>query len=118
MGRQLIIVLLLALTMSGCSKFFVKDTQVQYVPVLYCPAPPEVSRPELPIHQMTPAQAKNPGEVVKHYKATVRALMGYSESLEYIIKFYSDSDKEYEELRKKLEDDINSGKYGKVEPTK
>lgn len=112
MGYKIIPLLLVLLFTTGCSKFFVKDTQVQYVPILYCPDPPTVTRPELPIHNMTPEQAKNPGEVVKHYKATVRSLMGYSEDLEFIIRYYNEADKEYEDLRLELEEAINSGSFG------
>ena len=115
MGYKIIPLLVLLAFTSGCSTFFVKGTKVQYVPILYCPDPPTVVRPELPIHKMTPVQKQNAGEVVKHYKATVRSLMGYSEDLESIIRYYNEADKEYEELRLKLEEEINSGVFA---PTK
>ena len=112
MGYKIIPLLLVLLFSTGCSKMFVKDTQVQYVPVLYCPDPPTVVRPDLPIHNMTPEQMQSAGEVVKHYKATVRSLMGYSEDLELIIRYYNEADKEYEDLRLELEEAINSGTFG------
>jgi len=112
MGYKIIPLLLVLLFTAGCSGKFVRDTQVQYVPVLFCPDPPTVERPELPIHNMTPEQKQNAGEIVKHYKASMRSLMGYSEDLEFIIRYYHEADKEYEDLRLELEEAINSGTFG------
>lgn len=112
MGYKIIPLLIVLLFTTGCGKMFVRDTQVQYVPILYCPDPPTVVRPELPIHNMSPEQKRVPGEVAKHYKATVRSLLGYSEDLESIIRYYNEADKEYEDLRLELEEAINSGTFG------
>jgi hypothetical protein len=38
--------------------------------------------------------------------------MGYSEDLEFIIRYYNEADKEYEQLRLELEEAINSGRFG------
>lgn len=112
MGYRIIPLLLVLLLSTGCGKLFVKDTQVQYVPILYCPEPPTVERPELPIHNMTPEQKQDAGEIVKHYKASMRSCMGYAEDLELIIRYYNEADKEYEDLRLELEEAINTGTFG------
>jgi len=72
----------------------------QKVEILYCPAPPEITRPELPIHQMTPVQEQNDGEVVKHWKATVLLLMGYTKELETIVDKQKEINKVYEDKKK------------------
>lgn len=81
-----------------------QEVQIQTVnvPILYCPAPPQVERPALPIHEMTPEQRHNAGEVVKHYKATVKTLQGYALELERIIEQYGENSQQYEELKQEL----------------
>lgn len=78
------------------------EVQEVQVPLLYCPAPPAISAPSLPIHNMTPEQLSNPGEVVKHYKATVKTLLGYIDELEQGLGSYDETSKEYGELREKF----------------
>ena len=98
--------MLLAFT-TGCMPGTVKlRTEVQqvYVPLLYCRAPPDILRPALPIHQLTDADADDPGKVVVHYKATVKVLEGYITELEAIVKQYDQSNAAYEELRKRFEE--------------
>jgi len=79
------------------------DVKELKVDVLYCPAPHEVARPELPIHQMTPEQKKNDGEVAKHYKATIKTLMGYSKELEKVVDKQKEINTEYEKKKKELD---------------
>ena len=62
------------------------EVQEVQVPLLYCPAPPELSEPQLPIQNMSPQQLADQGEVVKHYKATVKTLLGYIDELEKGLK--------------------------------
>ena len=57
--------------LTACMPSTVKlRTEVQqvYVPLLYCPAPPDIMRPVLPIHALTDEDANDPGKVVVHYK--------------------------------------------------
>lgn len=96
----------LVLALTACGPGTVKlRTEVQqvYVPLLYCPAPPSISRPALAIHDLTAEDANDPGKVVIHYKATVKQLEGYVTELETIVKQYDKSNAEYEELRKRFE---------------
>ncbi len=79
------------------------DVKVQKVEILYCPAPPEVARPILPIHQMTTEQKQNAGEVAKHYKATVKTLMGYSKELEKVVDKQKEINTEYEKKKTELD---------------
>jgi len=81
----------------------VTETQDRYVDVLYCPAPPEIERPPLPIHNMTPEQEMKDGEVAKHYKATVKTLMGYSKELEKVVDNQKQINKAYVDKKKELE---------------
>ena len=90
--------------LSGCGEDRIKcDVQKQYVDVLYCPAPPDIQRPILPIHTMTPEQAQSDGEVAKHWKATVKSLMGYSKELETVVDKQKEINKVYEDKKKELE---------------
>jgi hypothetical protein len=94
----------LVLVGCGCKEKTIKtEVQKQYVDVLYCPAPPEINRPALPIHTMTPDQKKSDGEVVKHYKATVKTLQGYAVELETIVDKQKEINKAYEDKKKELE---------------
>lgn len=83
----------------------VKET---LVPIIYSPAPPVIERPALPIHNMTSEQLKEDGIVVKYYKGTVKALIGYSKELEKALSEYSKINKAYlneeEKLRNKFGD--------------
>jgi len=96
-----------SLTLFGCAGNETIDITShvieQKVEVLYCPAPPEIARPELPIHQMTPKQRNNAGEVAKHYKATVKTLIGYSKELEKVVDKQKEINTEYEKKKKELE---------------
>ena len=106
------------LLLAGCGTAPIKvNTEVKetLVPVLYCPAPPVVERPDLPIHQMTDEQLKEDGAIAKHYKATVKSLLGYSEELEKALKKYNEINEAYDEERKKLE--AKQAEKNKVKPT-
>lgn len=97
------------ITLVGCSWFgggtidINTGVKEQYVEVLYCPAPPEIARPDLPIHQMTPVQLLNDGEVAKHTKATIKVLLGYSKELEKVVDNQKQINTEYEKIKKELE---------------
>lgn len=92
--------------MAGCVSEPIKintDVKEIYVPVIYSPAPPVIKRPELPIHSMTETELTEDGTVVKYYKATVKALMGYAKELENALDEYDKINKAYEEERKTIE---------------
>ena len=95
-----------SLVLVGCSckeDTIRTEVQKQYVDVLYCPAPPEISRPVLPIHTITPEEKQNDGEIAKHYKATVKTLQGYAIELESIVDKQKEINKAYEDKKKELE---------------
>lgn len=101
------ITILLALLLVGCGSAPVKlrtETVEVFKPILYCPAPKwnELDRPELAIHQLTTDQAQSPGEVAKHYKATVRQLEDYANRLERALQQYDSTNAAYEELRQQF----------------
>ena len=58
------------------------------VPVLFVERPPVVRRPELAISRLTPEQARDPGLLVQHYKASVQQLLAYARDLESIVAAY------------------------------
>ena len=106
-----IILALSALLLYGCAGQTIKtEAQETYVPILFCPAPPVIGRPELPIHQMSPTQINSSGEIVKHYKASVIVLQGYAVELEKALKQYENTNEAYDDLRKELINDIESKK--------
>ena len=87
----------------GCTSRSIKtDVQETFVPILYCPAPPTITRPDLPIHQMSPNQIASSGELVKHYTATIIVLQGYAQELEQTLEQYNITNRAYDQLRDQL----------------
>lgn len=82
------LVLILTVMISACASTGIKQPDVVKVPVLFCPAPSEYHRPDMPIEQMTDNQKQSPGEVAKRYKATIKALQGYISELETQLDNY------------------------------
>lgn len=96
--------MLLSFVLIGCGPDRVKtDTIEMKVPVLYCPAPPVIPRPVLPIHTMTEEELNSGGEVVKHWKASTISLLEYSKQLEIGLGKYFDINMSYEDLKLKME---------------
>jgi len=62
------------------------EVQTVKVPIYMCPTNhSEINRPERPvlmIEFLTPEDMKDPGKVVKAYKAAIKQLQGYAVSLE------------------------------------
>jgi len=93
--NKIIITILVAVTLTGCGLF---DTRVQYrdkiVPIYTVPAPPEIERPELPIHlprYRNPVFLANPdniGQIAQDYTISLRLLLNYSQAQEEIIDTY------------------------------
>lgn len=104
-NSKLIVIGGIALLLTGCAF----DQQVVYknveVPVLYCPMPPDIVRPELPIGDLKPEDEKDPGLVGQKYKATVKMLEDHIKQLEEILQKYKDASK-------------NSSPVPKVSPVK
>jgi len=116
MGKLILLSLIILLT--GCGDRNIKiNTEVKetLVTVLYSPAPPDIKRPSLPIHQMTDEQVKEDGLVAKYYKATIKTLLGYSGELEKALAEYSKINKAYEEERKKIETKIKEKNSAKAQ---
>lgn len=102
---RLIIALCALSALTGCGFFkpTIKDnTQEVKVGILYCPAPPDVRRPTLPIETMP--ESSPDGEVVKNYKATIAALQGYVKELEAIIEKYDEAAKNSQPIKKFIDD--------------
>lgn len=95
---KVVFVCVVAIMITACAPLR-KETEVQDVnkPILYCPAPDKVERPELAIH--TISQDDSQGVVVKKYKATVKQLLDYSRQLESQLQKYNKTNEAYEELR-------------------
>lgn len=104
--KKLIVAAMLVVLVSGCAGKQIRirsEVQEVQVPLLYCPAPPELNQPVLPIQEMTEEQKADPGEVAKYYKATVRALLGYVGELEKALDSYDATNEAYDELRNKFQ---------------
>jgi hypothetical protein len=84
MAKKSLISLLLILT--GCTHEVVR-IQKENVPVLYCPKPPVINRPNLAIDTITDKDTD--GDVVVKYEATIKALQDYSKNLETIVDSYN-----------------------------
>lgn len=107
--KSLIVALVASVALSGCSLFSPKiktDVQKVLIPVVSIPMPPEMERPELPIDNMSQEQIDSDGEVVKHYKATVKVLQNYINELELVIENYRVQSKNAEVIRKEVEESI------------
>lgn len=106
MGRKIVAIIIFGLlsgcaTMGGATK---TDIQYVYKPILVCPEPPSTSRPLLLIDQLSEDDKVDPGKVAQSYKATVKQMSDYIEELETIIKHYDTTSKQYEELRKVVDE--------------
>lgn len=94
------IILIIILLLVGCTNQPIRvktETQQVKVPILYCPAPPIIEKPLLPIHQMNEQQKNNQGEVAKHYAATIKMLFGYIKQLELALQLYDQANKDYDD---------------------
>jgi hypothetical protein len=102
-------ILIVVATFAGCAT--TKDIKLTTttvpvaVPLLYSPAPPDITRPDLPHLHMTPADEKIDGKVVQAYAASIQALLGYTTQLETIVAQYKDINQSYAGLRQKLIED-------------
>lgn len=106
MARTAIAVILASALLVGCGGTEIRlknEVQEVFVPMLYCPAPPGIERPSLPIHTMTAEQAADPGYVAKAYKASMVLLQGYAHELEQALDSYNEANAAYDELRTKFE---------------
>jgi hypothetical protein len=92
---KLILMISLVVSLSGCSFL---EPRIEYrdklVPVYTVPAPPEIERPELPIHSpryQDIAFLSNPnniGQIVQDYTVSLRLVLNYSLAQEEIIETY------------------------------
>lgn len=87
------------------SQKVVTETIEVKVPLLYCPAPPKIVKPELPILQMTDEQAAIDGEIAKHYKATIRVLIQYAKDQKMALDEYENISSSYDKLKKEIVED-------------
>lgn len=66
----------------GCESYGAKEIQTVKVPVIYCPEPPRVARPDLQIHELEDSDKTDYRKVAKAYAATVKELEYHIEYLE------------------------------------
>ena len=79
--------ILLPLFLTACSQQPVKiETKIVEVPKLYCPEPPLIEKPNLAIN--TISESDDIGDIAVKYKASIKALQLYSQSLERALKLY------------------------------
>lgn len=100
-----ITILLFALFVVGCGSNPVKkETEVQQVnkPILYCPAPQNIERPQLATETIKAEDSS--GEIAKKYKAAVRQLLDYSKQLESQLNRYDQTNEAYQQLRQEFKE--------------
>lgn len=101
MARRTIIVIF-SFFLISCESIPTKVEQVQ-VPVLICPKPPDIEKPDLEIYKLTEEDRKDPGKVAQAIKITLIQLQSYGVLLETIVKTYKNTSEEYDKLRQELE---------------
>lgn len=94
--------------LTGCSTTprqidLTTKTVPQSVPILYCPAPLQIARPDLPIETMLSADAAIDGKVVENYAATITTLEGYVIQLETELTQYQKDHDQYAALAETLD---------------
>jgi len=104
--KKIIIALLVSGVLAGCATTqgikLTTQTVPQAVPILYCPAPPALTRPTLPIQHLSDADMNNDGLLAKAFAESVEALIGYSEQLEDITGQYKNVSDSYATLKAKI----------------
>ena len=89
--------------MSGCSWL---PTNTEYVkvsyPIMICPAPPEVKKPDLYINKLTQADSKDYGKVAQYYDITLQQLTSYIDQLEMVIDQYNKTSEAYQQMENEV----------------
>lgn len=93
--------------LSGCAMNKIISPKEIKVPIMYCPAPQEYTRPSLPLLNMSQSQQETPGELAKYYKATVLELQGYVSELEAQLDNYKKIHNSYQQTEQKPQDGTN-----------
>ena len=77
----------IALALTACAatepKVTIKEVKI---PVLHCPAPPQIEHPVLPIYTMT--DTATDADVVMMYEASLIMLEAYARKLELVVSRY------------------------------
>lgn len=94
------------LFLNGCS-LFQERVEFEFVevwyPMLVCPAPPVVERPDLYISKLTEMDRTDYGKIAQYYEVTLEQLITYIDSLELVIDSYDKTSKEYEKIKEDFE---------------
>ena len=89
---RLLMIIILAITVSSCSLFGRRDITTQTVkvkvPVLYSEAPPVITRPDLAIHELPGGARDDYAQIARYYKITVIQLLNYVEQMEAVLDNY------------------------------
>lgn len=99
MSKAILLVLSIFLLV-GCGKETIRYERYP-VPVYQVPAPPELERPELPIHGLPGSTITDTGKLIQAYVVSVRLLLNYAEAKEAIVTTYKKLSEE-----SNLEDDF------------
>lgn len=104
-----IILVACSLLLSSCSLFTPKIEYVKVAyPILECPAPPVLNRPQLYINML--ADGDNIGKVAQYYNITLEQLVTYINTLELVIDRYSKTSESYIRLKSEMESMKINGK--------
>jgi hypothetical protein len=92
------------MTLSGCSLFQSKTEYVKVsYPVLICPEPPLVERPNLFINELTMDDRENYKKVAQYYDITLQQLTHHISVLETILERYNKTSVEYKKIQDEFE---------------
>ena len=89
MIKSILIAMFSVTLMTGCGL-----SQRQYrdvpVPVYRVPAPPNIEKPRLPIHDLTSSDIQDTQRVIRAYIVSTRLLINYAEALREIVDTYAE----------------------------
>lgn len=95
MMNKIIVASIIAIFLAGCSLL---ETRVEYrdkyIPIYTVPAPPEITMPELPIHNPRFSSVAflnaqdNIGEIAQAYVVSMKLLLNYATAQEEILNTY------------------------------
>lgn len=87
---KVLIILLLSIALTGCGLFSRQDNFRDVpIPIYQVPAPPQIDKPELPIHSLTFSDTMDVQKVIRAYVVSTRLLLNYSEALQEIVDTYA-----------------------------
>lgn len=99
-----LIIVAMALFLSGCHHTVKTVYQDRYVPIIIVPPPPELTIPEYYAATLTEEQKQDIGEVTKAYVISSQQAANYLSNLKEVYNLYKQLSEDSERRLKQLED--------------